>query len=383
VQVPFHKPYLTEKDITNVIEVLKSGWTTMGPKTIEFETQFGEYIGAGKTITMNSCTACLHLALLVLGVGPGDEVIVPTNTFTSTAEVVTYLDAKPVLVDVNRDTQNMDVEDFERSITAKTKAVIPVHFAGQPCDMNEILSIAREHNLKVIEDAAHALPSWYKGCRIGTLGDITCFSFYATKTLAMGEGGAATTENDAWAERMKILRLHGISKDAWKRYSRSGSWYYEVVEAGYKYNMTDIQAALGLAQLEKIDWMNERRNSIAERYTQNFRDLKEITVPVINSDRSSAWHLYVIKLNLETLRLDRSAFIESLKEKWIGTSVHFIPLHRHPYYRKAFNYTSHCFPNSEWNYQRVVSLPIFPGMTDIKVDYVIENVIELCKRSRR
>jgi dTDP-4-amino-4,6-dideoxygalactose transaminase len=383
MEIPFHRPYITEDEINEVVDSLKSGWITMGPKTVKFEEEFKEYIGSKHSIAINSCTAGLHLALRAIDLRPADEVIIPTMTFTANGEVVCYFGAKPVLVDVERDTHNMDLSKIEKAINARTRAIIPVHYAGQPCDMDEIMEIARKHGLYVIEDAAHALPAWYKDRKIGTIGDITCFSFYATKTLATGEGGMVTTESDEWAERIRILRLHGISKDAWKRYSNEGSWYYEVIEAGYKYNMTDIQAALGISQLKKLEWMWGRRKQIADRYTEAFKDSDLIVPPYVKPARVSAWHLYVIKLNLEALNIDRAGFIEELNNRGIGTSVHFIPLHRHLFYRDAFGYEAVDFPQAEWIYERIISLPIYPGMTDDQVARVVEEVRGVADRFRR
>jgi dTDP-4-amino-4,6-dideoxygalactose transaminase len=383
MDIPFHKPYITDDEIAEVVDSLKSGWITMGPKTVRFEEEFGSYIGSKHSVAVNSCTAALHLALKAINLKLGDEVIIPTMTFTSTGEVVCYFGAKPILVDVEKETHNIDVSAIEKAITPKTKAIIPVHYAGQLCDMDEIKQIAGSYKLRVIEDAAHSLPAWYKGRKIGTLGDITCFSFYATKTLATGEGGMAVTENDEWADKIRILRLHGISKDAWKRYSNEGSWYYEVIDAGYKYNMTDIQAALGLAQLSKVELMWAMRKEIALKYTKAFEPLKEIITPYIKTDRETAWHLYVIKLNIETLKIDRDKFIEKLKQRGVSTSVHFIPLHKHPFYRNTFGYSSKEFPVAEWIYERIISLPIYPGMTDENVETVIEAVEDVCKKFRR
>lgn len=383
MQIPFHKPYITDDEIDEVVDSLRSGWLTMGPKTHRFEKEFAGYIGSRHAIAVNSCTAALHLALKAINLKPGDEVIIPTMTFTATGEVICYFNAKPIIVDVEKETHNLEITKIEEAITTNTRAIIPVHYAGQPCDMNEIMEIAKKYNLHVIEDAAHAFPSKYKGHIIGTIGDITCFSFYATKTLTTGEGGMVTTENDEWAEKMKMLRLHGISQDAWKRHSDKGSWYYEVVEAGYKYNMTDIQAGLGLAQLKKLEWMWKRRKEIAEKYTEAFKSLEEIITPFVKPDRVSAWHLYVIKLNLEALKIDRAGFIEELKDRGIGTSVHFIPLHRHPFYRDTFDYRAEDFPNAEWVYERIISLPIYPGMTNKQVNRVIESVIEVIKENKR
>lgn len=381
--IPFHRPHITEEEIESVADSLRAGWWTMGPKTLSFEKGFGAYVGARHAVALNSCTAALHLALKAIDLRPGDEVIVPTMTFTATSEVVCYCGAKPVIVDVDNQTLNIDLSAIERAISPRTRAIIPVHHAGQPCDMDEILALARKHRLYVIEDAAHSLPAWYKGKKIGCLGDITCFSFYATKTLATGEGGMVTTENDAWADHIRIMRLHGISKDAWKRYSGEGSWYYEVIEAGYKYNMTDIQAALGLVQLKKVEWMWSRRNEIAKAYTSGFAGCDLIEAPTIKPDRVTAWHLYVIRLKLEALKIDRGRFIEELNARGIRTSVHFIPLHRHPFYRETFGCRQDHYPSAEHAYSRIVSLPIYPSMSEADVQRVISNACEIATRHKR
>jgi dTDP-4-amino-4,6-dideoxygalactose transaminase len=380
MEIPFHKPYISDEEIAEVVDTLKTGWITMGPKTTRFEEEFARYIPSSHAVAVNSGTAALHLALKAIHLKAGDEVIIPTLTFTATGEVVCYCDGKPVFVDVDKETCNIDSAAIEKAITSKTKAIIPVHYGGQPCDMDEIMSIARKRSLFVIEDAAHAIPARYRGRRIGTIGDITCFSFYSTKPLATGEGGMTTTENEAWAERMRVLRLHGISKDAWKRYSKGGSWYYEVLEPGFKYNMTDLQASLGIAQLRKVDWLWEKRKEIARKYTEAFNGIEGIIPPTVRPDRETSWHLYVIKLNLEALRLSRNSFIENLRERGIETSVHFIPLHRQPFYRETFGLKESDFPKAEWIYERMISLPIYPGMTDEEVTYVIEQIRDLCRR---
>lgn len=382
-EIPFHKPYITEDEIAMVLNALQSGWITMGPTTIEFEEKFKKYIGVRNAISMNSCTACLHLALRAINLQEGNEVIIPAITFAATAEVITYFNARPVFVDVERETFNIDTSRIEEKITNKTRAIIPVHYAGQPCDMDIIMQLAERYNLMIIEDAAHAIPAWYKKRRIGTIGDMTCFSFYATKPLTTGEGGMLTTENNEWAEKIRILRLHGISRDAWKRYTNEGSWYYEIIDAGFKYNMTDIQAALGIAQLKKVDLMWEKRKMISKRYTQAFNSMPEITPPYVKNDRESAWHLYVLKLNLEMLKIGRNQFIEELKNRGVMTSVHFIPLYRHPYYKNKFCYNFSEFVNSEYIYERIISLPIYPSMTDDDVDRVIEAVKDVVNKNRR
>ena len=382
--IPFHTLYTSEDEISEVIDCIKSGWLTMGPKTIQFEQEFSKYINSQNSISVNSCTSALHLALKVINLKPDDEVIIPSMTFTSTGEAVCYFNAKPIITDVDRDSLNIDVEKLDAIFKkSKVKAIIPVHHGGLPCNLDEIQSLASKYNIKIIEDAAHALPAWYKGKKIGTIGDLTCFSFYATKTLSTGEGGMVTTDNEKWAKRIRTLRLHGISADAWGRYSENGSWYYEVVETGYKYNMTDLNAALGIAQLKKLEWMWQKRKSIAKKYTAAFSTLDEIFTPPILNDRESAWHLYVIKLNIDMLKISRNEFIEKMKKKGIGTSVHFIPLYRHPFYRKTFGYDPKDFPNSEWLYERIVSLPIYPGMTDNEIETVIESAYDIVKTNRR
>jgi len=285
----FHKPFLSEEEVDEIVDTVRSGWLSMGPKTLRFESEFNSYIGSKKSIAVSSWTAAGHLTLEAFGLKAGEEVIVPTMTFPATAEIVCYFGAKPVIVDVSEDTLNISLKEIEKAITPKTKAIIPVHYGGQPCDMDEILELAKKYGLKVLEDAAHSLPATYKGKKIGTISDVTCFSFYATKTLSTGEGGMICTNDDELAERCSIMRLHGINRDAWKRYSESGSWYYEVVAPGFKYNFTDLQASLGLPQLKKVDYMWESRKRIAARYTKALKDLEAIELHTLKSDRESSW----------------------------------------------------------------------------------------------
>lgn len=381
--IPFHKPYFTEDEINEVTDSIRSGWWTTGPKTIKFENEFKNYIGAKYSVSANSWTGAAHLALEAIGLKEGDEVIVPSFTFTASAEIVCYFKAKPVIVDIQKDSYNIDPEAVEKAITPKTKAIIPVHYGGNPCDMDEIMNLAKVHNLKVLEDAAHSLPAYYKGKKIGTIGDITCFSFYATKTLATGEGGMVCTDDEEIARRCSIMRLHGINNDAWKRYTSEGSWYYEVIAPGYKYNFNDIQAALGLAQLRKIDDMHSKRKDISRRYDEAFKNNEHLTLYKIKDDRASSYHLYPILLNIDNLNVSRAEFINELKKLKVGSSVHFIPLYKHPYYRDSFDLDEKLFPISEYVYKKIVTLPVFPGMTPEQVDrvtFAVNHLIEKFKR---
>jgi len=381
--LPYHVPEIGEDEIQAVVETLRSGWLTTGPKVRQFEQEFAQWIGTPHAIAVNSCTASLHLALDAIGITEGDEVIVPTMTFAATAGVVVHLKARPVLVDCHQDTLNIDPDQIEKAITSKTKAIIPVHFAGRPCDMDRILEIARHYNLRVIEDAAHALPARYGRRTVGTIGNITCFSFYAIKTITTGEGGMVTTENPEWAERIRIMSLHGISKDAWKRYGADGSWYYEIIRPGYKYNLTDIAAAMGIQQLKKCDRFWEIREQYARLYNEGFKDVEEITTPPMPNCDQHAWHLYVIQLNLEQLSINRNEFIKLLKARGIGTSVHFIPLHLHPFYRDTLGYRPEDLSNASAVFERIVSLPIYPKMTEADVYDVIEAVRTIVRGHRR
>ena len=389
--LPFSLPTIGEEEIAEVADSLRSGWITTGPKTKRFEEQFREYIGSKHAIAVNSCTAGLHIALTALGIAPGDEVIVPTLTFCSSANVVVHLGARPVLVDVGEDF-NITPEAIERAITPKTRAIMPVHYSGQACDLEAIYAIAARHNLPVVEDAAHAVGAEYKGHKIGS--DVLqsairnpqsaiCFSFYATKNMTTGEGGMITTDDDELAERMRLLSLHGMSRDAWKRYTSTGSWYYEVVLPGYKDNMTDIQAALGIHQLRKLDGFIATRQRYARLYDQAFADLPEIETPITHHDRSHIYHICVIRLNLERLTIDRVQFIEELKALNIGASVHFIPVHLHPFYRETFGYRPCDCPVAERIYEQIISLPLFPKMSEDDVQDVIHAVKNVISRHRR
>lgn len=368
--IPFARPDIGHDEIERVRAVLESGWLTTGEQVHQFERELASFVGAKHAIALNSGTAALHLALEAIGLTRDDEVIVPAYTFTATAEVVLYFGARPVLVDVDPRTLNIDPKCVAAAITDRTKAIIPVHFGGLAADLEALRDIAKPRNIAIIDDAAHALPSRYRGRMIGAISDFTCFSFYATKTITTGEGGMICTDDDAWAARCRVMALHGISHDAWNRYRAEGSWYYEVVAPGYKYNMTDIAAALGIAQLAKIDRMRERRQEIALRYNAAFGSDASFEIPPFEAPEDHAWHLYALRLN----GIDRAAFIETLRSRGVGTSVHFIPLHLHPFYRERFGYTRESFPVATREYEREVSLPIYSVMPDNDVETVIEAV---------
>jgi len=381
--LPFHKPRIEEDEIAEVVDTLRGGWLTTGPRAKRFETEFAEYVGAKYAVAVNSATAAMHLALDAIGLRPEDEVIVPAYTFTATAEGVMYFGAKPVIVDVEPQTMTIDPAAVEAAITERTKAIMPVDLAGVPCDYEPLIEHARRNDLVVIGDSAHAIPTTYKGQMIGTVADITAFSFYVTKPLATGEGGMLVTDNQEWAERAQVMSLHGMSRDAWKRHTSEGSWFYEVVAPGYKYNLTDVAAALGLRQLAKQDRFMAERLTIVEQYHAAFREIPEVEVPSEQAYGESSWHLYMLKLNLDRLTVDRAEVIKALNAENIGTSVHFIPLHLHPSYRERFGFTPESFPVAYQEYRRVISLPIFPGMTDQDVDDVIGAVRKVVSHYRR
>ncbi|HEX2834595.1 MAG TPA: DegT/DnrJ/EryC1/StrS aminotransferase family protein [Thermoanaerobaculia bacterium] len=371
--LPFALPDYGEAEQSAVRDVLASGWITTGPKTKAFEAEFANAVGAKHAIAVSSCTAALHLALEAVGVTAGDEVITTPYTFAASAEVIRYFGATPRFVDVDRRTFNIDPTRAREAVTAKTKAILPVHIAGLSCDLDPL----RELGLPIVEDAAHAFPSKYGGRTIGSIGDFTCFSFYATKTIATGEGGMLCTNDDAHAERCRIMSLHGISRDAWKRYTAEGSWAYDVIAPGFKYNLTDIASALGLAQLERAETMAQRRAEIAARYDDAFSS-HLFEVPA--GGEGHAWHLYMLRLQLDRWRIDRAAFIAELKARNIGTSVHFIPLHVQPYYRDLYGFTPESFPIAYGEYLREVSLPIYSRMTDDDVADVIDAVHALARK---
>jgi len=372
MNISFAPPYITEDEINAVRDVLNSGWLSMGDKTLEFENKFAEYVGSKYAVATNSCTAALFLSLKVLGIKEGDEVITTPFTFAATANVIVHCRAKPVFVDIDEKTYNIDPDKLAEKITAKTKAIIVVHYGGQPADMKKAMKIAKEHNLKVIEDAAHAAGSEYeKGKKVGSLGNLTCFSFYPTKPITTGEGGMITLNDDELSRKLKMLRLHGMNRDAWNRYLEKDNWYYEVVEAGYKCNPSDIASAIGIEQLKKLDWMNERRKEVAEYYNEQLQDL-DIVIPYVNPNVKSSYHLYPIRL----ISYDRSNFIRKMGEGDIGTSVHFIPLHLMPFYHREYGYKKGDFSVAEKVFESIVSLPIYPRLTEKQLEYIVKNIKE-------
>ena len=375
--LPYSPPTIHREEIDEVVDTLRSNWITTGPKTRAFEVQFGEYLEApgATSLMLNSCTAGLHLALVTLGIEPGDEVIVPTLTFAATANVVEHVGAKPVLVDVLPDTLCIDPVAARAAITPRTRAIMPVHYAGHPAEMDEIAAVADEFGLAIVEDAAHALPARYKGKLIGSGHNFAAFSFYATKNMTTGEGGALTGPPEL-LEKARVAGLHGMSADGWRRYEKSGSWCYDIVAPGFKYNMTDIQAALGIHQLRRLAEFHRRRKEISTSYCRAFSGDAALEVPVELPHVQSAWHLYVLRLRPEQLTIDRDKFIRILGELNIGTSVHFIPLHTMSFYREKYGYCPEQFPVATDAFDRILSIPLHPGLSNQDVDDVINTVLE-------
>jgi dTDP-4-amino-4,6-dideoxygalactose transaminase len=385
----FHRPSIGEREKSAVLEVMDSGWLTVGPRTKAFEAAFAEYVGARHAIALNSATAALHLAMDAFGVGAGDEVIVPTWTFAASAEVAVYEGARPVLVDIDPVTLNARVEDLLAAITPRTKAIVAVHLAGRPMAIEELVREADTRGIKVVEDAAHSFPSRIGGPggpMAGTVGHVGAYSFYATKTISTGEGGMLVTDDDTIADRARLMSLHGISRSAWNRYAAAGSWSYEIEDAGFKYNMTDLAAAIGLVQLSRAEELLGARQGLAAAYREAFAassiaDLVEL--PTDADDGSHAWHLFILRLRPDRLTIDRGAVIERLKELGIGTSVHFIPLHLHPYYQGTWGYAPTDLPTATREFGRVISLPLWPGMTGADTERVVDAFDRILGSARR
>lgn len=371
--LPFSPPSIGDEERAEVLDTLNSDWITTGPKTKTFEAKLKACLEAPNVVALNSCTAGLHVGLVALGIQPGDEVIVPSMTFCATANVVEHIGARPVLVDVQPDTLNIDPAAVARAITPKTKAIMPVHYAGHPAALDEIFGLAERHGLAVLEDAAHAISARYKGRLVGSRNNLAAFSFYATKNITTAEGGCLTGEAEL-VERARIIGHHGMNRDAWKRFDRSGSWYYEVVLPGFKYNMTDIQAALGLHQLDRLKGFQQRRREVVKAYAAGLGRMKCLELPVERPEVESSWHLYVIRLHLDQLRIDRNGFIEELKDRNIGTSVHYLPVHMQPYYRDKYGYRPEDCPVAAQAFPRMITLPLHPGMSDQDVADVVEAI---------
>jgi dTDP-4-amino-4,6-dideoxygalactose transaminase len=392
--LPFSPPLIGENEIDEVVDTLRSDWITTGPKVKRFEQDFAQFVHAPDALALSSCTAALHLSLLALGIGPGDAVIITPVTFCSGVHAIEHVGATPVLADVEADTLNLDpnrvrcqIERAKKELGLCVKAIMPVHLYGHPCDRDAILKIAAEHRLAVIEDAAHSLPARYRGHMVGSLEAsgkvpvLTCFSFYATKNLTTAEGGMLTGNRELLDEA-RSWSLHGMNRDAWKRYGSNGSWFYEVVRPGFKYNMTDIQAALGLHQLKKLPQFHEKRRSIARRYQSAFERYEELQAPTERATVEHAWHLYVLRLNLERTRITRDRFITEMRDRNIGCSVHFIPIHLHQYYREKYGYQPEDFPIALREYSRMISLPLSPRMTEEDVADVIHAVTDIVEQNQ-
>lgn len=381
--IPLAKPFIEDDDINEVVTTLKTGWLSTGPKTNNFEEEFKKYIGCKNAIAVNSCTSALHLSLVSAGIKDNDEVITTPFTFVATSEVILYQRAKPVFIDIHPDTLNINEELIEEKITENTKAIIPVHYGGHPCEMDKITKIAKKYSLKIIEDAAHAISAEYNNTKIGKISDFTCFSFYATKNLTTGEGGMITTENNDHAEQLKILRLHGISQNAWNRYNKDGSWKYDVLEKGYKYNLPDICSALGLSQLKKIEKINKLRKDIFEKYNDAFEKINEIEIPKVKKNVKHAHHLYPIIINQDKLKITRDQIIEELKSKNIGASVHFIPLHEQTFYKKKFNFKDSDFPIAHRVGNTILSLPFYPSLKEDEINHIIDTIKKIIMVNRK
>jgi dTDP-4-amino-4,6-dideoxygalactose transaminase len=386
--LPYSLPDITCEEINEVVATLKSGWLAKGPRTIEFENKFAEYVGAKYAVGMNSCTAALHIALIAAGIGAGNEVITTPMTFAASANTIVLTGATPVFADIDPETGCIDSDEIEKKITPRTKAIVPVHYSGQACDLDRIYQIADKYGLFVSEDAAHALCTSYKGRLIGNKpkGAVS-YSFYATKNLCTGEGGMLVTDNEYIANKARVLITHGMSKNAWNRYAKAGSWRYDIEEPGYKYNMSDLQAALGLKQLERLNEMQKRRKQIAGRYNEAFAVTPAIEIPKVSKYTTThCWHLYIINIAAEELNIDRDQFIVELNKRNVGTSVHFIPVHLMSFYKKMFGYKEGSFPNTEKWFNNIISLPLYSTMINEDIDYVINTtrsiIIENLKEQR-
>ncbi|HEY5513364.1 MAG TPA: DegT/DnrJ/EryC1/StrS family aminotransferase [Geomonas sp.] len=382
--LPFSIPTIGEEEINEVVDSLRSGWITTGPKVKRFEEAFKQYVGAPFAVPLSSATAGLHLTMLALQLKPGDEVITTPMTFAATVSMIVQGGGTPVLADIEPGTLNIDVQAIRKKITPRTRAVVPVHFAGQPCDMDEIFAIAREFGLQVVEDAAHAVGTEYKGARIGSLDSVSVFSFHPIKNITTGEGGMVATRDERLAEEISLMKFHGMNREAWKRYEASGTPNYDIVMPGFKYNMMDLQAALGLHQLDKLDSFIEMRTLLADFYNEAFRDVPELVTPQpVPYQHRHAWHLYTPLVKIEALSIDRDAFMAQLKGENIGTGLHFKAIHHHPYYRDTLGIAQGALPNADYASERILSLPLFPLMTLDDARDVVAAVKTVIARNKR
>lgn len=380
--LPFAMPILGQEEIDEVVDTLKSGWITNGPKTKKFSEKIKAYLNCRNAIPVGSCTFGLHLSLRALGIKEGDEVITTPFTFLATVNSILYQRATPVFVDIMKENYNIDPNKIEEKITEKTKAIIPVHHSGNPCDMDKIMKIADENNLLVIEDAAHSIGAEYKGKKLGLIGNVGCYSFYPTKSMTTSEGGAVVTNDDSLAEKIELLSFNGADRNAWKRESSKGSWYYEILDLGYKYYMTDVQAAIGLHQLDKLDEFIRIREKCARLYNKLFSDVPEVSIPKVVDDCKPARHLYPIIIDTESLKIGRDEFMIKLKDMGVGSSVHFIPMHMQPYYKKRFGFNDNDYPNSKWVFERIISIPLHAKMNDEDVIDVVEKIKSIIESER-
>jgi len=381
--LPYGRQWLDENEINEVLDSLKSDWITTGPKMRKFEADFKDFIGSKYSVAVNSGTAALHISTSSIDINPGDEVITTPLTFVASANCIVYRGGTPIFADIKMDTYNIDPSEINKKITRKTKAIIPVHFAGQPCDMDEITEIAEKHNLIVIEDAAHAIDAEYKNKKIGNISDLTIFSFHPVKNITTAEGGMVTTNNDDLNEKLLMFRTHGISKDAIKRFGKSGDYYYDMQYLGFRYNLSELHAALGIHQLRKLEEFQKKRREIVEIYNRELKNIEEIIIPFKKTDVKHTWHLYVIQLKTESLKVDRDQIFRALREENIGVNVHYIPVHFHSYYQQKFGLKKGILPNVEWLFPRLLTIPLFPKMSEDDIYDVINALEKVIKYYRK
>lgn len=382
-EVPFYRQSFGRRELAELADTIKSGWITTGRKTRLLESQLAVYLSTPHAVAVNSCTAAMHLMLQAAGIGPGDEIVTTPYTFAATSEAILYTGATPVYGDIDSDSLNLTAATAASKITRRTKALLPVHIAGLPVRMDEFLALARQKKIWLFDDAAHALGAEYKGRKIGTIGDASAFSFYATKNLTTAEGGMVTTRHKKLAEKIRLLSLHAMSKGAWNRYAKGGSWRYDLLDLGYKYNLSDLHACLGLAQFAKFDQLQQKRHRAAVRYLKNLSQIEAVKPPLVERDSVHAWHIFMIRLRLKQLTINRDRFIVELNQAGIGTSVHFIPLFRQTYYHRRFNLSPRDFPNADRAYHEAITLPFYPALKTAEIDYVCEVIADLCRKYRR